>query len=154
LKRTYETAEIAFREAGFSCEIEKIGIFNEIDYGPDEGKTEEEVLARIGAEALELWNKSGIVPEGWIFNSKVAIENWKNFAAASEDAYRDGVLMVFTSNGIARFIPHLTGDFKKFSEKFDIKMSTGALSIFEKDINEKYWNVIYWNLKPKDYVYS
>jgi probable phosphoglycerate mutase len=153
LIRTQETAELAFREADISCRIERMEIFNEIDYGPDEGKTEEEVIERIGAEALELWNKSGIVPDGWLFDVGAAVKNWKDFAAVSESKYRDGVIMVFSSNGIARFAPHLTGDFEKFSEKFKIKMSTGALSIFEKNPGEEYWSVVAWNLRPKDYVH-
>ncbi|MDR2777386.1 MAG: histidine phosphatase family protein [Rickettsiales bacterium] len=152
LARAYETAIIALKEAGFDRRVEKLGIFNEVDYGPDEAKTEEEVIARIGTEAMELWNRAAVVPDGWIFDPDGTVKNWKNFATQVDHRHRNGLAMVFTSNGIARFAPHLTGNFEKFSEKFDIKMSTGAISIFEKSENEEYWNVVKWNLKPKDHI--
>ena len=73
LKRTYQTAEIAFKEAGISVSIERNKIFNEIDYGIDEAKTDEEIISRIGKDALEQWNKNAIVPDSWKFNPKEAI---------------------------------------------------------------------------------
>lgn len=152
LKRTYQTAEIAFKEAGISIDIEKNKIFNEIDYGPDEAKTEEEVIGRIGKDALEEWDKNAIVPKGWIFNPDEAIQNWYNFAKMIEDKYTDKLIMVFTSNGIARFAPYLTGDFEKFIQSYNIKISTSALCIFEKNQNDNFWNVLDWNIKPKDFV--
>ncbi|MDR2077573.1 MAG: phosphoglycerate mutase family protein [Rickettsiales bacterium] len=152
LRRTFETANIALRESGVNCAVEKLDIFNEVDYGEDEGKTEEELVERIGIEALELWNSSAIIPKGWIFDTKVAIANWQRFATMVEEKYLGKTVMVFTSNGIARFAPYITGDFEKFSKEFNIKMSTGALSIFEKVSGEQSWNVIEWNLKPKDHV--
>ncbi|MDR1494433.1 MAG: histidine phosphatase family protein [Rickettsiales bacterium] len=150
LARTWETAELALEEAGVNCRVKKLKIFNEIDYGPDEARTEEEVIARIGPEAMEMWNKSALVPDGWIFDPEAAVKNWKDFGTMLESEYRDKITMVFTSNGIARFTPYLTSDFEGFSREFNIKMSTGALSIFEKDFSEKYWKVTSWNLKPKD----
>ncbi|GHU30173.1 hypothetical protein FACS1894152_8470 [Bacilli bacterium] len=152
LCRTHETAEIALREAGIHCDVKKLGIFNEVDYGPDEGKTEEELIERIGADALELWNSSAILPPDWIFDDKLAVRNWCSFASMVEKKYQDKIVMVFTSNGIARFSPYITGDFDSFAKKFDIKMSTGAISIFEKNGKETNWNAVEWNLKPKDYV--
>jgi probable phosphoglycerate mutase len=152
LRRTYETADIALMEAGLDCGVERRSIFNEIDYGEDEGKTEEEVVGRIGIEAMELWNKSGIVPNGWIFDAEAAIKNWQKFAAMVEEKYTEEVVMVFTSNGIARFAPQLTGNFEKFSREFDIKMSTGALSIFEKNVGEENWAATGWNIRPKDHI--
>lgn len=150
LQRTYQTAEIAFKEAGYKKIINKISIFNEVDYGPDENKTEEELLSRIGEEALKKWDESAIVPDGWIFNPKQCIENWKSFAEEVESKYKNKTIMIFTSNGIARFSPYLTGDFEKFSTEFNIKISTSALCIFEKNDNDKNWNVKNWNVKPKD----
>jgi probable phosphoglycerate mutase len=152
LRRTWETANLALGEAELSRPVERLGIFNEVDYGPDEGSTEEELVARIGAEALELWNSSAVVPPGWIFDPRAAVENWRSFAARLEAEHPGGTALVFTSNGIARFAPHLTGDFGKFSREFDIKMSTGAISLFEKNSAEEHWRVIYWNRRPRDSV--
>lgn len=150
LKRTYQTAEIALNESGYKTEIKQLPIFNEIDYGPDENKTEEEVIARIGQNILNLWDKLAIVPEGWIFDADECINNWKNFANKVETEYKDKTIMVVTSNGIARFSPYLTENFGKFAKDFKIKVSTGALCIFEKKSNREYWEVKEWNFKPKD----
>lgn len=152
LKRTYQTAEIAFKEAGISVSIERNKIFNEIDYSIDEAKTDEEIISRIGKDALEQWNKNAIVPDGWKFNPKEAIDNWFDFSKMIEKEYQDKVVMVFTSNGIARFAPYLTGNFDKFIENYDIKISTSALCTFIKNKNEEFWKVINWNIKPKDFI--
>ena len=152
LKRTYQTAEIAFKEAGISVSIERNKIFNEIDYSIDEAKTDEEIISRIGKDALEQWNKNAIVPDGWKFNPKEAIDNWFDFSKMIEKEYQDKVIMVFTSNGIARFAPYLTGNFDKFIENYDIKISTSALCTFIKNKNEEFWKVINWNIKPKDFI--
>ena len=152
LKRTYQTAEIAFKETGISVSIERNKIFNEIDYGIDEAKTDEEIISRIGKDALEQWNKNAIVPDGWKFNPKEAIDNWFDFSKMIEKEYQDKVIMVFTSNGIARFAPYLTGNFDKFIENYDIKISTSALCTFIKNKNEEFWKVITWNIKPKDFI--
>ena len=152
LKRTYQTAEIAFKETGISVSIERNKIFNEIDYGIDEAKTDEEIISRIGKDALEQWNKNAIVPDGWKFNPKEAIDNWFDFSKMIEKDYQNKVIMVFTSNGIARFAPYLTGNFDKFIENYDIKISTSALCTFIKNKNEEFWKVINWNIKPKDFI--
>lgn len=152
LKRTYQTAEIAFKEAGISVSIERNKIFNEIDYGIDEAKTDEEIISRIGKDALEQWNKNAIVPDGWKFNPKEAIDNWFDFSKMIEKEYQDKVIMIFTSNGIARFAPYLNGNFDKFIENYDIKISTSALCTFIKNKNEEFWKVINWNIKPKDFI--
>lgn len=152
LKRTYQTAEIAFKETGISVSIERNKIFNEIDYSIDEAKTDEEIISRIGKDALEQWNKNASVPDGWKFNPKEAIDNWFDFSKMIEKEYQDKVIMVFTSNGIARFAPYLTGNFDKFIENYDIKISTSALCTFIKNKNEEFWKVINWNIKPKDFI--
>lgn len=150
LKRTYQTAEIAFNEAGISRKIEKLDIFNEIDYGLDEGKPEEEVLARIGKEAMELWDTYAKVPDGWLFNSQKAIENWQIFAKMISEKYTDKITMVFTSNGIARFSPYIATNLEEFSKNNSIKISTTSICTFINcGLN---WEIKSWNIKPKDYI--
>ncbi|MBP3687019.1 MAG: hypothetical protein J6J35_01490 [Alphaproteobacteria bacterium] len=55
-----------------------------------------------------------------------------------------------SSNGIIRFAPHLTGDFAKFAEEFDIKVGTGGVCVLEKEDGDKFWSVKEWGVKPKD----
>lgn len=145
LKRTIETAEIALKEVGFPQPVYPLGIFNEIDYGPDENQTEDKVIDRIGAQAIRDWDANAVVPEGWDFTPQDCIQNWKNFAAHIVTDEQD-CIMVVTSNGVARFAPHITGDFDGFAANNKIKLSTGALAIVEfKDHN---WIIKDWNIKP------
>jgi len=145
LKRTIETAEIALKQVGFPQPVYPLEIFNEIDYGVDENQTEDTVIDRIGAQAIKDWDEKAIVPEGWKFDPKACIENWKNFANHIVTDEQD-TIMVVTSNGIARFVPHITDNFDEFATNHKIKLSTGALAILEfKDDN---WVIKNWNIKP------
>lgn len=149
LKRTVETAQIALATLGYNQPVFPLEIFNEIDYGPDENQTEDKVIARIGIDAIKKWDESGIVPDGWKFNPEDCIENWKNFATQIlEDGEDDDsdVVMVVTSNGIARFAPHLAGNFEEFANNNKIKLSTGALGVLKFEDNQ--WVVKDWNIKP------
>lgn len=144
LKRTYESAEIILDSLGQNdLAVTRSEIFNEIDYGPDENKPEEDVIKRIGAEAVKAWDEEAIVPEGWMVNPDQIIQNWKNFA---QDILGKGAqtTLVVTSNGIARFAPYLTNDFAHFKENYKIKLSTGALGILV--YKNGTWHVQGWNI--------
>ena len=123
-------------------------MFNEIDYGPDENQPETQVIARIGAGALKAWEEHAIVPPGWNFKPKEAISHWQTFAARIINEFPEKTILVVTSNGIARFSPWLTGDFEAFCNQHKIKISTGALCIFEKSPDESPWRCAAWNIKP------
>ncbi|MEC3912378.1 histidine phosphatase family protein [Sphingobium sp. CR2-8] len=71
----------------------------EIDHGPDEGRPEAEVVARIGAQALADWDERGVAPDGWIVDADRRISAWRAFFAEREA----GVDLLVTSNGAARF---------------------------------------------------
>lgn len=145
LKRTIETAELALKEIEYKQPVFPLEIFNEIDYGPDENQTEKTVIARIGEQAIKDWDDKAIVPDGWNFNPEECINNWKNFAQHIIDDPHDCTLVV-TSNGIARFAPHITGNFDEFANNHQIKLSTGALGILE--FIDNHWTVKDWNIKP------
>lgn len=146
LKRTIETAEIAVRAAGYPQPTYQLDIFNEIDYGPDENKPEEEVIARLGEQALKDWDEHATVPDGWLVDPDQIIKNWYDFADQIS-AHRDNeTVLAVTSNGTARFAPHLTGDFEAFRENHSIKISTGALCILKHD--DQGWHIEEWNVKP------
>ena len=150
LKRTTETARLAIAAMDKDMPLVADGRFTEIDYGPDEAKTEDEVVARIGQKALDDWNAQAIVPQGWNVSVDGIIKAWKDFAKQVEKEYHDKTVMVVSSNGIIRFAPYLTGNFKKFAENFDIKVGTGGVCILEKNDEDKYWVVKEWGVKPKD----
>ena len=150
LKRTTETARLAIAALDKDIPLVADSRFTEIDYGPDEGKPETEVVARVGQEAMDAWEREAIVPAGWNVSVDAIIKAWKDFAAEVERDYKDKTVMVVSSNGIIRFAPHLKGDFKKFSEEFDIKVGTGGVCILEKEDGDAYWTVKEWGIKPKD----
>tara|TARA_Y100001947_G_C10342715_1_gene306120 strand:+ start:2325 stop:2978 length:654 start_codon:yes stop_codon:yes gene_type:complete len=148
LKRTRQTA--GFVQAIFQKDIplKPLAIFNEIDYGPDENQPEAQVKARLGGEALALWETQAVVPQGWCVNPATLIANWQQFGAAIAHQYQGLRILVVTSNGIARFAPYLTGDFILFCQTHALKMATGALSRFRQTPDEAHWQCLDWNIKP------
>lgn len=70
----------------------------EIDHGPDEGRLEEHVAARIGADAIQAWDERAIAPPGWIIDAPARIAAWQAFFATAQ-----GTILLVTSNGAARF---------------------------------------------------
>lgn len=152
LQRTTETARLAIAAMDKDIPLVADTRFTEIDYGPDEAKTEEEVIARIGQKAMDDWNREAIVPDGWKVSVDAIIKAWKDFASEVERDYHGKTVLAVSSNGIIRFAPHLTGNFKKFSEEFDIKVGTGGVCVLEKEEGDKYWTVKEWGIKPKDYL--
>ena len=146
LKRTIQTTAFAFPNKMFEIDEH----LREIDYGPDEGKEEETVRRRLGEEALNLWESDAIVPEGWDADPENIIKGWHSLADDILKKNNGKTTLVITSNGTARFAPHITGDFQAFKNEHPIKLSTGALGILIHD--GKGWSVKDWNIKPKDHV--
>lgn len=145
LQRTKQTAELALAEAGIKEPVFPLAIFNEIDYGPDENRPEDEVKARLGEQALKDWDEKAIVADGWVFDPAQCIDDLKKFAAHMIEDKQDCV-MVVTSNGIARFLPHLTGDFDGFAAKHPLKVYTGGICILSHDNGR--WHILGWNVNP------
>ena len=129
LQRTYDTAKIAIQESGVTNPIFQLDIFNEIDYGPDENKPEEEVVARIGKEAIDAWDKDAIVPDGWKVDPEQLIKYWHDFADQIKAHDDNETVLVVTSNGTARFAPYITEKYEDFIKTYTLKLST-ALSEF------------------------
>lgn len=148
LKRSYDTARLALETLGRELPIMVDAMFDEIDYGPDENRTEAEVIARIGRQALEDWNESAKVPDGWRVKPEAIIRNWLTFGERCRQAFAGKTILVVTSNGIARFAPYLTGDFDAFTRAYKLKIATGALCIFR--IQDGRWVVEQWNVKPQE----
>lgn len=143
LRRTQETVTLALAEAGCALTPHVDDIFNEIDYGPDENRTEDEVIARVGAQAIKDWDEKNIVPAGWRADPQRIAGDWRQFATNLPSGT---TTLVVTSNGIARFAARLTDDFEDFRKKHALKISTGAVCVLESDGSS--WIVKDWNLKP------
>ena len=146
LQRTRQTAEIALGELDSRPAISPLTVFDEIDYGPDEGKPESEVLSRIGQPALDRWNSDNVVPEGWRCDRSTMIDNWRQFLDRIATEFYGHTTLVVTSNGVARFVLYLTLQQQGKTGFPGFKLSTGALALIHQQGSE--WNVAEWNITP------
>lgn len=146
LQRTQQTADEAEAEMGIRLPRHALEIFNEIDYGPDENKPEEQVRARLGEAALKAWDEQAIAPDGWHVDPQQIMRAWQGFADGILKTYAGKTVLVVTSNGIARFAPILTGDMEGFKQRRGLKIATGALCVFCNE-NER-WICEAWNIRP------
>ena len=147
LRRCYQTAAIMLESMGLALTIDQMSQFDEIDYGPDEGKTEQQVIARIGEQALDQWNKAAIVPPGWLVNPETIISHWHKFADHIVQQYHDQAVVVVTSNGIARFAPYILDDVTVFKQNNSLKVATGSVSSFI-HVGGHNWELDSWNVRP------
>lgn len=152
LQRTLQTAQLAISEMGIEIAITPLDCFSEIDYGPDENRTEQDVLIRLGngntvegKKIIDAWDRHAIVPDGWQADPEQIVRTWKDFA---EKVPAHQTTLIVSSNGIIRFAPHITGNFDDFARSHDIKVATGGLCIFEKDDADPFWTCTDWNIKP------
>ncbi len=144
LQRTQQTARGIIDILQLKTPMIIRDIFDEIDYGLDENKTEEELIARIGQQALDAWNQQCIVPDGWHVDPQHIRQQWKNFAEEIvAGRYAEGVVLVVTSNGIARFAPCLLDDEAAFDADYSRKIRTGSLCQMEYE--QGHWSVHQWD---------
>ena len=149
LRRAQETAKIAIKASGVTNPVYTLDIFNEIDYGPDENKTKEEIIARVGADALKQWEENSIPPPGWDVHPQKIIGAWEGFANQITTHDDNETVLVVTSNGVARFAPYLTGDFMAFRQQYDLKIATGAYGHLHRHPSQTTWSVVTWNQQPE-----
>jgi broad specificity phosphatase PhoE len=130
LKRTLETA------SAITAQIEFDDRLLEIDYGPDEGKPEDEVVARLGASVIERWDTDATPPPDWAVDPSQIRSDWADILNESV-----GTTLVVTSNGIARFALDVATH-----DGAERKLKTGAYGIIEE--REDGWHVTAWNVRP------
>lgn len=145
LLRTQETARIALEACGSKAVPQVLEMLREIDYGPDENQPEEAVIARIGAQALKDWDERAVAPPGWLADPARMGTDWLQFAQDIVQSEKNTILAV-TSNGAARFSPHITGDFEGFLRTHDLKLKTGAYGVFA--YHGGRWVAKSWNVRP------
>lgn len=166
LRRTMRTAQLAAEELGVSTPVMPDARFVEVDYGPDENKTEPEVMARLGrvaceaqgldpaalsaeqiealgSAAIELWNTQAIAPADWKVDVPGIISAWQELAAEVADGE---TALCVSSNGVIRFAPYITGDYAAFCAEHDIKVPTGGVCIFTSEDGST-WRCEEWGVK-------
>lgn len=137
LKRTRETA-LAILKGREAPELTTELFLREIDYGPDENRPEDQVVARIGADALEAWEAHGVPPPGWRVDPAALVGNWQELLRKL--AAIDGAHLIVTSNGIARFALTAAGDARLG------KLRTGAYGVVAVDAAGA--RVESWDVRP------
>lgn len=147
LQRTIQTAQEIQDTAGLKLHPQPLDIFNEVDYGPDENKTEDDVIARIGQDALTAWEEHATLPSGWSPDVSNITAGWSNFAEKISRENSGAIIMVVTSNGIARFALGLAGDFATLRNEFGLKLATGAFGILDHHPGTG-WAIRNWNIRP------
>lgn len=146
LARTRQTAEAILAAQDQPVETASAEFLREVDYGPDEGKIEEEVLARIGQRALEAWEKTAAPPPGWIIAPEQRIAAWRALFA-SEEA-RTGTTLLVTSNGAARFALLAQDDLAAQAERLgSLKLPTGGFGVIARD-QKGGWRLREWGVRP------
>lgn len=148
LLRHIQTADAVIDHCAPDADLLILDNFSEIDYGPDENKTEDAVIARLGQDAIRAWNESATVPDGWIVDVDKIIQDWLDIGTIARDHHAGQISYLCSSNGIMRFIPHMTGDFDGFKKKHDLKIKTGAYCILTHETGHDHWDITTWNARP------
>lgn len=147
LQRTYQTAELICQQLNYHPPlIEASSILNEIDYGVDEGKPEQEVIQRLGAQALKDWDLYAKVPPGWLFDSQKTLAQLTLWVNELIKKHLNQTILLITSNGIARFLPQLLENYQNFQTQYSLKMPTATISEFNLSNNHT-WHCKYWAKK-------
>ena len=144
LLRTRRTAALILSAQQNPPELQRGEFLREIDYGPDENAPEDDVRARLGAQALMDWDTKNIVPPGWLVQPDEMRAQWRAFFNQVVQRQLSRVL-VATSNGTARFA------LDELSERPDhlstTKLRTGAYGVIEaKRDGTSVLNS--WNIRP------
>jgi probable phosphoglycerate mutase len=139
LKRTRKTAAAILASQSTPPDLTTDLFLREIDYGPDENRPEDEVIARIGKAALEAWERDSIPPPGWRVDPAAITGNWQQLF--SNLGKEPGAHLIVTSNGIARFALAAAGE-----SRADAKLATGAYGVIEIDGDKAHVRV--WNVRP------
>ncbi len=171
LRRTMETARLAAEALDAPCPVQPDVRFIEVDYGPDENRTEADVMARLGrvaceaenidpstlsaeeleargAAAIEAWNREARVPHGWKVDVSAIRQNWMELAAEIGEGE---TLLCVSSNGTIRFAPCITGDYEGFCATHDLKVPTGGVCIFTCG-EAGTWNCREWGVKAFKFI--
>lgn len=130
LLRTRQTAETIARPVQFDDRL------LEIDYGPDEGQPEDDVIARIGEDALKAWDEDAVPPPDWSVDPDQIRSDWRDILSEVS-----GTTLIVTSNGIARFLLDIADH-----DGVDRKLKTGAYGRLVNDGSG--WIITKWNVRP------
>lgn len=146
LQRTWQTAEAIVACQITPARIEPTLFLREIDHGPDEDQREDVVIARIGQQALDAWDKDAVAPPGWQVDPEIRTSAWHEFLIATASVTRP--ILAVTSNGAARFALLSHRSLSEQSRKLNsLKLSTGAFGVIVPGPCGT-WQIATWNERP------
>jgi len=143
LTRTKQTARAILDRRPDAPALLVRDFLREIDYGPDENRPEEEVVARIGEAALKAWDTDGVAPPGWQVDPDAIRAAWASLLREAACLPAEANVLVVTSNGTARFLPDVAGE---APAGLDRKLKTGAWG--EIDAGAGGSRITNWNRRP------
>jgi len=142
LLRTKETAQLISAAQPGATSVEFCDWLAEIDHGPDEGRTEDLVQARIGAAALAAWDVDAIAPADWVVDGERRVDAWRTLFEQES-----GCFAIITSNGAARFALRAHPDLQRQAKKLpSMKLRTGAWGQIRREGDALRLDA--WNLRP------
>lgn len=141
LRRTIDTARLVCVAMMCPAPNTPLPFLNEIDYGPDENRTEADLQARIGSMAIKRWDELGEMPHEWSPRPNIIADSWQFFLDKCATDLKDKTVLVVTSNGIARFALNCAEN----GNTYPLKLSTGAYGILK---FEDKWVATDWNIRP------
>jgi broad specificity phosphatase PhoE len=143
LLRTRQTARAILAARTDAPALIILPFLTEIDYGPDEGRPETEVVARLGEAALAAWDRDAILPPGWQADPDALRAGWSQLLARVARLPEDSAVLVVTSNGIARFLIDAADAVAQATVR---KLRTGAYG--EVACSRAGSRITGWNLRP------
>ena len=133
-------ADIVAGLTGFAGTPEIDERLKEIDYGAWGGKSNDEIVAAFGQDALDSWDKHHRRPDGTDWSPDEATLK-ANALAAMRDAAQGPLTLIVTSNGVLRYMhAALSG------ADSNAKVKTGH--ICAADIEGEAGARLFWNEKP------
>jgi len=144
LLRTRQTAAAILGIFESGPELESLEFLREIDYGPDENRPEEDVVARIGEAALKSWDETAVPPPGWAVDPEQVKRDWAALIARLASDQSSSPILVVTSNGIARFVLDAVTAYD--TQPDSIKLKTGAYGVLRATTDAV--TLLNWNVRP------
>lgn len=144
LRRAEETATLVLAAQAEPPELSHQRVLNEIDHGPDENRDPDAVLRRIGAEALDAWERCLQPPPGWDLGLGWRRQEWQAVVETVSAGPSSGPVLAVTSGGAARLallcldIPNVPTDAKLRTGSY------GVVSLGGDGRNE----LLDWNVRP------
>lgn len=146
LLRTRQTATAILASQSHAATPQPADFLREIEHGPDENRTEDEVLARIGKDALAAWDERALPPPGWTVDADQRIKAWQQLLTTTPASNRPTLLV--TSNGAARFaLMAAPALLNAHGSPATLKLPTGSYGVIRR-LADGALGVSVWGLRP------